>query len=184
MALETAPALAGLTEEQRRFLLAAAHRARRMAHDGAPLRDVLSQLTSVVETLARGRSVASILVLDRDGLLRNGASPNLPADYLDAIDRLKPNANLGTCAAAAATGEVVETPSFYDDRRWAELRHLPLALGFLGAWSFPIKSGTGHVLGTFGTYFREHRSPTEMEKQSVAALAAVAAEAITLRAAG
>lgn len=184
MSWKSEPALSGLSEEQHKFLLAAAHRARRMAQDGAPLRDVLSQLTSAVETLARGTTVASILVIDRDGLLRNGASPNLPADYLDAIDRLKPNATVGTCAAAAATGEVVETPSFYDDRRWAELRHLPLALGFLGAWSFPIKSGSGHVLGTFGTYFREHRSPTEMEKQSVAALAAVAAEAIALGSVG
>jgi hypothetical protein len=184
MALQSAPALSGLNEEERKYVLAATHRARRMAHGGAALRDVLAQLTNVVETLARGRTVASILVLDRDGLLRNGASPNLPADYLDAIDRLKPNANLGTCAAAAATGEVVETPSFYDDHRWAELRHLPLALGFLGAWSFPIKSEAGQVIGTFGTYFREHRPPSDMERQSVAALAAVAAEAIGLRPAG
>ena len=40
------------------------------------------------------------------------------------------------------------------------------------------------MLGTFGTYFREHRSPTDMEKQSVAALASVAAEAIALGAVG
>jgi hypothetical protein len=26
-------------------------------------------------------------------LLRNGASPSLPPDYLDAIDRLKPDAH-------------------------------------------------------------------------------------------
>ena len=172
--------LAELAPEECRFLLTMAQRARRMAQDGRPLREVLTQLTTAVETLARGTTVASILLLDRDGLLRNGASPNLPADYLDAIDRLRPHANLGTCAAAAATGLVVETPSFYDDQRWAELRHLPLALGFLGAWSMPIKAQYGHVLGTFGTYFREHRSPTDMEKQSVAALAAVAAEAIAL----
>jgi len=131
-----------------------------------------------VEALARDNVVASILLLDRDGLLRNGASPNLPADYLDAIDRLKPDPDLGTCAAAAATGEVVETPSFYDDRRWAELRHLPLALGFLGAWSQPIKAADGRVLGTFGTYFREHRRPTAAEREAVALLAEAAAEAI------
>ena len=174
--------LASLSAEERKYVLASAQRARAMAHDGAALRDVLAQLTTAVETLAKGRTVASILVLDRDGLLRNGASPNLPADYLDAIDRLKPNPNLGTCAAAAATGLVVETPSFYDDQRWAELRHLPLALGFLGAWSFPIKSGDERVIGTFGTYFREHRSPSPMERQSVAWLAPVASEAIALHA--
>jgi hypothetical protein len=37
------------------------------------------------------------LILDENGLLRNGASPNLPQDYLRAIDRLKPDANVGTC---------------------------------------------------------------------------------------
>ena len=176
------PHLADLSAEEIKFVLATAHRARHMAHDGAPLREVLAQLTTAVETLAKGRTVASILVLDREGLLRNGASPNLPADYLDAIDRLKPNAKVGTCAAAAATGLVVETPSFYDDERWSELRHLPLALGFLGAWSMPIKAQGGGVLGTFGTYFREHRAPNAMERQSVALLAGIAAEAITLHA--
>jgi hypothetical protein len=183
MGLQHSPEqLADLSAEESKYVHAAAQRARRMAHDGAPLRDVLSQLTSAVEILAKGRTVASILLLDRDGLLRNGASPNLPADYLDAIDRLKPNAKVGTCAAAAATGMAVETPSFYDDERWSELRHLPLTLGFLGAWSMPIKSPSGAVLGTFGTYFREHRTPTAMERQSVALLAGVAAEAIGLQA--
>ena len=56
-----------------------------------------------------------------------------------------------------------------------ELGHLPLALGFRGAWSMPIKAPQGHVLGTFGTYFREHRSPTAAEREVVALLAEVAA---------
>jgi GAF domain-containing protein len=151
---------------------------------GAPLREVLAHLTAAVESLGKDTVVASILLLDREGLLRNGASPNLPADYLDAIDRLKPDARVGTCAAAAATGEVVETPSFYEDSRWSELRHLPMALGFAGAWSQPIKSPQGRVLGTFGTYFREPRRPTPAERASVEMLAQVAAEAIGLREAG
>ena len=123
-----------------------------MMREGAPRREILARLASAAETIAGQGCVSSILVLDDEGLLRNGASPNLPADYLDAIDRLKPNPELGTCAAAAATGEVVVTPDFCDDRKWAELRHLPLALGFVGAWSQPIKSLDGRILGTFGTY--------------------------------
>jgi GAF domain-containing protein len=122
--------------------------------------------------------VASVLVLDEDGLLRNGASPNLPRDYLDAIDRLKPDPGVGTCAAAAATGSVVVTPSFLADGKWEELRHLPLALGFAGA-SMPIKSADdGCVLGTFGTYYMDVRQPTEPEMQAVRTLAAAAARAL------
>lgn len=156
----------------------AIRRAEELLAEGGPLRDVLSRLTMAAEALAGPGTCASILVLDADGLLRNGASPNLPADYLDAIDRLKPDADLGTCAAAAATGEVVLTPDFQADTKWAELKHLPLALGYLAAWSHPIKDDHGRVLGTFGTYFRERRLPREVERRGVERLAAVAARAI------
>jgi len=157
-------------------------RARALLDAGEPSRQVLASLTAIAEALAPD-AVASILLLDGEGLLRNGASPNLPADYLDAIDRLKPNANLGTCAAAAATGEVVVTPDFQADARWAELRHLPMALGYLSAWSQPIKDGQGRVLGTFGTYFRSRREPTRQEREVVAQLAGIAASALSPRAA-
>ena len=169
-----------LATESRALVEAARERALKMIEDGSPLRQILSQLTSAVESTCD--SVASILVLDRDGLLRNGASPSLPADYLVAIDRLKPDADVGTCCAAAATGEVVETPDFRADRRWSELRHLPLALGFAGAWSMPIKTPEGRVLGTFGSYFRQIRRPTEQERDALARLMPVAALAIAARA--
>jgi len=77
-----------------------------------------------------------------------------------------------------ATGEIVVTPDFRADQKWAELRHLPLALGFAGAWSMPIKDSKGRVLGTFGTYFRESREPTLLERSAVATLASAAALAI------
>lgn len=165
------------------FLDAARERATRMIEDGAPLRAILGHLATAAEALSGNTTVASILVLDGEGLLRNGASPNLPADYLDKIDRLKPDPKVGTCAAAAATGEIVLTPSFYADQRWAELRQLPLTLGFLGAWSMPIKTADGRVLGTFGTYFREHREPTAEEREAVAVLVCAAARAIEARSA-
>ena len=155
-------------------------RARRMVREGQPRAAILTHLVSAAERIAGNGAVASILVLDNNGLLRNGASPNLPADYLDAIDRLKPDARVGTCAAAAATGQVVETPDFLADEKWAELRHLPLALGFAGAWSVPIKADDGRVLGTFGTYFRDTRSPTAGERQAIQRLAAVAAQALAV----
>src|SRR5690349_514589 len=107
---------------------------------GAPSHEILTCLVIAAEIVSGPGTVSSVLVIDQDGLLRNGASPNLPWDYLNAIDRLKPNPTLGTCAAAAATGTIVLTPSFLSDDKWAELRHLPLALGFAGAWSMPIKS--------------------------------------------
>ena len=137
-----------------------------MVQAGVPQHDILTRLALEAEILAGLGAVTSILVLDADGLLRNGASPHLPADYLVAIDRLKPDATVGTCAAAA-TGSVVLTPDFCADDKWAELRHLPQSLGFIAAWSVPIKAPDGTVLGTFGTYFRDRRYPMSQGGGSV-----------------
>lgn len=162
----------------------AVHEAMRMLAAGAPRREVLTLLARAAEAVAGIDAAASILVLDDEGLLRDGASPDLPDDYLAAIDGIRPDPDLGTCASAAATGCIVLTPDFHADDKWAELRHLPLALGYLGAWSFPIKADDGRVLGTFGTYYRHSRTPTADEHQAVERLAAVAATVLATSEAG
>ena len=146
-----------------------------MIDDGKSKDEILRYLIKVAETLAGADTVSSILVLDEEGLLRNGSSPRLPQDYLEAIDKLKPHPEVGTCAAAAATGELVITEDFYDDSKWAELKHLPLSLGFKGAWSMPIMNAEGKVLGTFGTYFSRKRVPSNEEIDGVRVLAKAAA---------
>lgn len=148
---------------------------RQMLETGLPQFEILARLAMAGEMLAGPGAAVSILVLDDEGLLRNGASPNLPRDYLNAIDPLKPDANIGTCAVAAATGSVVITPDLCADNKWAELRHLPLALEFVAAWSMPIKASDGTVLGTFGTYFKDRRIPTPEERSGVENLASLAA---------
>jgi len=156
-------------------------RAREMLLAATPVAEVLTFLALLAESVAPEGSAASILALDKEGLLRNAASPRLPADYLDAIDRLKPDANVGTCAAAAATGQIVLTPDFTADAKWAELKHLPLAIGYRSAWSIPIKGAAGKVLGTFGTYYREPRTPSDEELAATTRLAELAASALAKR---
>lgn len=151
-------------------------RALEMLAQGESLCEVLTYLVLEAETVSHGGSVCSVLLLDEEGLLRNGASPGLPADYLAAIDRLKPDPAIGTCAAAAATGKIVITPNLLSDAGWKELKHLPLALGLAAAWSMPIVGADGRVLGTFGTYFREPRKPRPEERSFVEALAQIASE--------
>ncbi len=157
---------------------AASRRALELLEQGAAPGEILPLLVRAAERANGDASVSSILVLDQHGLLRNGASPGLPDDYLDAIDGLRPDPKVGTCAAAAATGSAVLTPDFRADEKWAELRHLPLALGYVGAWSHPIKAADGSVLGTFGTYYREQREPSVAERRNVETLAAAAAAVI------
>ena len=150
-----------------------------MHESGGKRQNILNYIASVAETAAGSGTAVSILLLDQDGLLRNAASPQLPADYLEAIDGLRPDANVGTCAAAAATGCIVFTPSFFADDKWGELRHLPLALGYLGAWSMPIKTSDNRIIGTFGTYFRQPREPSKEEMKGTELLVSAVATVLT-----
>jgi PAS domain S-box-containing protein len=168
-----------ITERRRMgMLLDAQKQSLEMLVGGSPLVEVLIYLTRAVERQAEGRAVASILLLDEQGRLHNGASPSLPDAYLKAIDGIKADPEVGTCSAAAAYGTVVITPDIAADPKWQRLRHLPLELGFRAAWSMPIMARDGRVLGTFGTYFRERREPEALERQAVDILAHTAALAI------
>lgn len=157
----------------------ACEEADRLIEAGATRGEVLSCLIDAAERVGSPRAVSSILLIDERGLLRNGHSPKLPPDYLAAIDRLKPNPRVGTCAAAAATASIVVTRDFLADDKWAELKHLPRSLGFVGAWSMPIMSlRSGAVIGTFGTYYQDSREPTDFEVASIRRFAKLAARAI------
>jgi GAF domain-containing protein len=153
--------------------------AQAMIEGDAPLADVLTLLCHIVEAEAQSLVRAAILLVDRDAArLRTGAAPGLPGRYNDAVDGIGIAPDVGTCAAAAARGEVVVTPDIASDPAWVGLSHLPLGLGLLAAWSMPIMGRDGRVLGTFGTYFSESRAPTTHERELVADLSPIAAVAI------
>jgi PAS domain S-box-containing protein len=159
-------------------LIDAQRRSLEMLVNGKPLCEILTFLTQIVEQQSDRQSIASILLLDEQGCLRLGAAPSLPDDYNQAIDGIKARADLGTCSVAAVTGKCVVTPDIDRDSKWAPIKHLPLALGLKAAWSQPILARDGQVLGTFGTYFRECREPTALERQVVEILSHTAALAI------
>lgn len=160
-------------------LLSSQNGALQLVISDASLEEIFTRLIRTVESESPGSAVAAILLLDADGRhLRHGAAPSLPAAYNEAIDGIEIGPQLGTCCAAAYRGEIVITPDIAGEAGWTELKHLPLELGFRAAWSMPILSSSGKVLGTFGTYFRECRVPSEQEKEIVAMLCKTAALAI------
>jgi PAS domain S-box-containing protein len=146
---------------------------------GAPLRAVLASLCAIVEEhAARPARAAILLVADCGLVLRTGAAPSLPDDFNSAVDGIAIHPDVGTCCAAAARRQVIITRDIAEDPGWRTLAHLPLALGLRAAWSMPIYSSAGNVLGTFGTYFEEIREPSTAEIQLVEVLSRTAALAI------
>ena len=160
-------------------LVARQRMALEMVEAGAPVPDILALLCHIVEAEAKSLVRASILLVDHaENRLRTGAGPGLPDRYNAAVDGIGIAPGVGTCAAAAATGRIVETHDIATDPGWAGIAHLPLGLGLVAAWSMPIVARDGRVLGTFGTYFTERRAPTPYEVDLVAVLARTAAVAI------
>jgi signal transduction histidine kinase len=163
-------------------LLAGEQRVLEQLVRGVPLPTVLAALCRIVEEQSGGRARAAIMLLDPDGLrLRDGAAPSLPECYNRAVVGIAIGPEVGTCCRAAALRTPVVTPDIAGCPRWQNLRHLPLSLGLKAAWSMPIVSSTGAVLGTFGTYFLEPREPTAHERRIVEVLARIAGLAIERR---
>src|SRR5207244_12779271 len=88
---------------------------------GEPLPHVLSVLCRTIENLAQGQMLASVLLLDADGVhLRHGAAPSLPEGYNRAVDGLAIGPSVGSCGTAAYRGEPVYVSDIASDPLWAD----------------------------------------------------------------
>ena len=145
---------------------------------GKPLAEVLGNIIEVAEE-ARPEIIASILVLDQqEGCLRHGASRQLPAFYLDAIDGVTPGASVGSCGTAAFTGKRVIVEDIQTSSLWGDYRELAARAKLRSCWSEPILAPSGRVIGTFATYYAEPRAPDDGDLQFVESFAKLAAIAI------
>jgi GAF domain-containing protein len=106
--------------------------------------------------------LASILLLDPDGShVRGGASPDLPEDYVRAMDGLPIGPRAGSCGTAAFTREPVIVGDIETDPLWSNYRAMALKHDLRACWSTPIFDSERRVLGTFGMYFRAPGLPNQ-----------------------
>lgn len=146
---------------------------------GDPLPTVLDSLVGVIETVGAPGSVASVQLIDPDGIrLRHGASRSLPAGYVEAMDGLEIGPNAGSCGTAAYTRSEVVVEDIAVDPLWDDYRHLALPIGLRACWSTPILAGDGTLLGTFAIYYPEPARPSERDRDLVGVLVRTASVAI------
>jgi formate hydrogenlyase transcriptional activator len=126
---------------------------------GASLKEVLTSLTRLIQAHSEGM-LCSIFLLDEDGLhLQYGAAANLPEAYRAATDGVRIGPNVGSCGAAAYLRKPVFVSDILSHPNFASLRSVVLQSGLRAAWSTPVMSKDGKVLGTFCMYYREVRHP-------------------------
>jgi formate hydrogenlyase transcriptional activator len=145
---------------------------------GAPLNEVLASVTSLIESHSAGM-LCSIFLLEDDGLhLRYAAAPSLPEAYRSATDGVGIGASVGSCGTAAYLRQPVFVSDIASDPKWAKFRGIALPNGLRAAWSSPIMSHDGKVLGTFCSYYREVRHPGPSDIQLIDSASRIAAIAI------
>ncbi len=135
---------------------------------GEPLPHVLTVLCRTIEELAQGEMLASVLLLDADGVhLRHGAAPSLPESYNQAVDGIAIGPSVGSCGTAAYRREPIYVSDIASDPRWAPYAELALSHGLRACWSSPILSSSGEALGTFAMYYRQPRCPSRRDLRVV-----------------
>jgi PAS domain S-box-containing protein len=123
--------------------------------------------------------LCSIFLLDADGVhLRYAAAPTLPESYRAATDGLAYGPNVGSCGTAVYRREAVFVPDILSDPLWVNFRQFAAPAGLRAAWSSPIISNDGRVLGTFGMYYREVHNPTSDDIRLIEHASPIAAIAI------
>jgi formate hydrogenlyase transcriptional activator len=134
---------------------------------GTSLTEVLTSITRLIEAHS-SEMLCSIFLVEEDGLhLRYAAAPNLPESYRMATDGATIGPKGGPCSVAVYRRQSVFVADFLSDPNFVNFRGKPLSAGLLAGWSSPIMSHDGQVLGTFGMYFREVRSPSDSEVQLI-----------------
>lgn len=128
--------------------------------NGKTLAEVLENIVYSIEESEVKESYCSILLLDDEKKhLLYGAAPSLPKFYNDEIHNLEIGKGVGSCGAAAFSGERVIVEDIQTHPNWKPFRALASKAKLAACWSEPIFSREGSVLGTFAIYFSTPHTP-------------------------
>ncbi len=159
-------------------LLAAEKRTLEMIAGGAPLADILENLCDTIDTQA-GNIISAVMLMDADGMrLWPVAGHRVPKGWIETISPLTIGARIGSCGTAAFLKQRVIVSDIATDPLWVDYRDLALSYGLRAAWSQPLFSKNQQVLGTFGMYYAEPRSPNEGDLELIEGAGHVAVIAI------
>jgi formate hydrogenlyase transcriptional activator len=152
------------TTSQAESLLAAEKRTLEMIADGASLKEILDDLCHSIDVVV-SPVISTVLLMDADGeRLWHTAGTLVPREWLPVVSPLRIFPHAGCCGAAAFMKERVIVADVATDINWLdEYRDLAIKNGIRAAWSEPILTKDGEVLGTFALYSSESRIPTDAE---------------------
>jgi len=149
-----------------------------MIAGGARLADILEILCDTIDARA-GNIISAVMLMDPDGMrLRPAAGPRVPKGWIEVITPLKIGPFIGSCGSAAFLKQRVIVPDIATNPLWVDYRDVALSYGLRAAWSQPLLSKNQQVLGTFGMYYVEPRTPSETDLRLIEGAGHIAVIAI------
>jgi diguanylate cyclase (GGDEF)-like protein/PAS domain S-box-containing protein len=149
----------------------------------APLSAALQAISELIER-AMPESSCAINLLDRDKhALSFGVAPNLPREFVQAMDYAPIEIRYGSCSAAVFLNRLVTVADIETDALWEYRREAARQAGFRAAWSVPIVASDGQVVGTLAVYRRQPGIPSSRDHELMMRMAQIAGIAIERRAA-
>lgn len=147
----------------------------------APLQEVLASITRLLESVSAG-AVCSVSLLTDDGAaFLYMVAPHLEDKLRAVLEKSGIDIRNGSCAAAVYLRRQVLVADIAKDPFWQQRREIALEAGLRAAWSTPLKSSSGKLLGSLGVYRKEPGLPGPREAEIMAHAAQLAAIAIQRR---
>ncbi|WP_299471078.1 EAL domain-containing protein [uncultured Roseibium sp.] len=143
------------------------------------LHQVLETLVLTIESQMDGVMGSVMLVSENGENLVAGVAPHLPKDYIALCDGIPVGPKVGSCGTAVYRRESVFVDNIMEHELWQDFREVIRPFNLQSCWSVPFFGKDSRVLGTFGLYSNEVRSPTEHEQRlavEAARLASIAVE--------
>lgn len=150
-------------------------RALELAVAGAPLDEVLVELTRSAQKQSAGMIRAAVMRLDEDRKLRFVESSSLPDDFVQALDSMDAGTSDTSCSECVRTGEPSIAADISNDPHWLRHRDKALQHGFHACWSTPILSVEREIIGTLACYSSVPSVPSATEQEGITLLANTAA---------
>jgi diguanylate cyclase (GGDEF)-like protein/PAS domain S-box-containing protein len=147
----------------------------------APLTSVFGSICELIERVM-AESYCAINLLDHERQVLNfGVAPNLPREFVAAMDSAPVGIRYGSCAAAVYLARQISVADIETDAFWEFRREAAQRACLRAAWSTPIVASDGRVVGTFAVYRCHPGIPSPRDHELMSRMAQIAGIAIERR---
>lgn len=149
----------------------------KMLSHGAPMMEVLNELCNFIDTKSPG-VIPTVLLPDGDGRLRLAAGPKVPKIWNEAFEGMKVPSHASFQSMNGRQEKPVAVADMRSDPSFAACWNLALSQGVQAAWSAPILSKDGKILGTLILFCPTPQPPGERDLELLEQVIHMAAIAI------